>query len=128
MDNSELKGSEDSAFRITSKTPPPQVNGARRWTRDQISLEAVINVLIQRGLCTEEQLLNEETRLRAIRRTVSRMHFQPVRRTSAAGKARRKRHPIKQWAAQRRWARQAGSLLFGWKWRKFKKKEKSSVV
>ncbi len=127
MDNSNKNGSSHGAFRVTSKTsrqtratpPVPQ-----QLARDKISLEAVINVLLQQGMFTEEQLSQEEARLRAVRRTMSNLHFQPVRRTRAARKEKQKKHPLKQWAAQRRWARQIGSFVFGWKWRKFKKKEK----
>ncbi len=91
-------------------------------TKDKISLEAVINVLVQQGLCTEEQLAAEESRLRAIRRTITGLHFVPVN-----VKGRRSQlpehgpHSLRRWASQRRWARKLGTFLFGWKWKKHQK-------
>lgn len=124
MDNSDPDRSVNGVPRANSKhrAPAPQKPFAGRSTRDQISLEAVVNVLVKQGLCTEEQLLTEESRLRAVRRTMTTLHFRPVR-MSRPGK--QKRHPIRRWASQRRWSRQLGTFLFGWKWQKFRKKERS---
>ncbi|MGH7496580.1 MAG: hypothetical protein ACREOO_29875 [bacterium] len=127
MDSSNLNGTQNGAFHKTSKVSQAQPSpkpASEKLTRDRISLEALINVMVQQGFCTEEQLLAEEARLRTVHRTVSNLHFRPVRVSSVPGEKQRK-HPIKKWAAERRWARRLGAFLFGWQWRKFKKKERS---
>lgn len=89
-------------------------------TPDQISLEAVINVLVQRGICTEAELLTEEKRLHAVRQTMAGLAFVPVQ-TKHAGQTHHKEHSaLRHWASQHRWSRRLGSTLFGWKWRKIK--------
>jgi hypothetical protein len=127
MDSSNLNGAQNGAFHTTSKTSQAQPSpkpASGKLTSDKISLEALINVVLQQGLCTEEQLFAEEARLRAVQRTMSNMQFRPVR-VSTAPREIQKKHPVKKWAAERRWARRIGGFLFGWQWRKFKKKERS---
>ena len=128
MDNPEVNGAQNGTFRITSKTSreqPLPKGSTTRLMGDKVTLEALVNVLVQQGLCTEEQLLAEEARLRAVQRTMANLHFKPVRVSHAAPKTTQPKHPVKQWAAQRRWTRLLGSYIFGWKWRKYKKKEKT---
>lgn len=127
MDNSNLNRAQNGTFRVTSKTSQEQEASkpsGRTLTRDKISLEAVIGVLVQQGLCSEAQLLAEETRLRSVQRTMSDLEFRPVRVTTPPHEKKRK-HTFKQWAAERRWARRLFGWLFGWQWRKYKKKERS---
>jgi len=130
MDHPRRNGAHHGVFRVTTRaTPQPAARPATaaHITRDKISLEAIVNVMVQQGLCSEEQLLAEEERLRAVKQTVSNLHFQPVRRKKGAAAGKPKKNPLKRWASQRRWTRQVGSLLFGWRWRKYKKKERSGL-
>ena len=98
---------------------------------EQISLEAVINVLIKRGICTETELFAEENRLRTSglwtsEENMASTPFAPVRTYSE----RDGRHheydtnPLRRWAAKRPWSRRLGSLLFGWKWHRKKRDQK----
>jgi hypothetical protein len=45
---------------------------------DQVSLETVIEVLLQGGLCTEAELLAAENRRRSLRETDTKFNFTPV--------------------------------------------------
>ncbi|MDZ7268057.1 MAG: hypothetical protein ONB48_09845 [candidate division KSB1 bacterium] len=92
-------------------------------TQDQLSLEAVINVLVQKGLCTEAELLKEEARLRAVRQTLAGLRFTPVQ-TRHQGRDHgheHHHHLLRRLASRYRWSRKLGTRLFGWRWRKIKR-------
>jgi len=90
-------------------------------TPDQVSLEAVINVLVQKGLCTEAELLKEQARLRAVRDTVAGLRFTPVQTQRAGEGHSHNHHLLRKWASHYRWSRKLGTRLFGWKWKKMKR-------
>ena len=128
MDNHDFRPVQNGKLHSTTaatngKSASPK-SDTGRLAGGKISLEAVINVLVQKGLCTEEQLRAEEARLRAVQHTMAHLHFKPVRVTRKSPRPASK-HSLKRWAAQRRWARKLGSILFGWRFQKYKKKERS---
>ncbi len=127
MDNSDFRAAQDGKSPAAKRESfATSKNAAGRLRRDSVSLEALINVLVQQGLCTEEQLLAEEARLRAVQSTMANLqHFKPVRVPPALAGGKQKKHPLRTWASQRRWTRQLGTILFGWRWHKYKKKERS---
>lgn len=90
-------------------------------TQDQLSLEAVINVLVQKGLCTEAELLQEEARLRAVRSTLAGLQFTPVQTMRKGESPSHDHHVLRKWASRYRWSRKLGARLFGWKWKKMKR-------
>jgi len=95
-------------------------------TLEHVSLEAVINVLIQRGICTEAELLAEENRLRSLGVPAQEERLESVRFTPVQTYSQRYQYeprdnkPLRRWAAKRAWTRKLGSLLFGWKWHRKK--------
>jgi hypothetical protein len=102
---------------------------------DQVSMEALINVLIKRGLCTENELLAEENRLHARRDTAPRLNFTPVQIQRESYEHvqiqhesyEHKRHDnnrLRRWASKRQWSRKLGTLLCGWKWHRKKRDPK----
>ena len=91
---------------------------------EQVSLETVIRVLVQRGLCTEAELLAEENRRRSLREPVTSFNnnFTPVQ----IHRHRRRRHdsnPLRRWASQYAWSRKLGTSLLGWKWHRKKNEQ-----
>jgi hypothetical protein len=95
-------------------------------TLEHLSLEAVINVLIQRGICTEAELLAEENRLRSLgvpaAEPLESVRFTPVQTYSHRYQYEpRDSNSLRRWAAKRAWTRKLGSLLFGWKWHRKKR-------
>ncbi len=113
-----------NAVRTGAAAPPPAADFAETGanTVARVSMEALINVLIKRGLCTENELLAEEDRLQARRETVSRFNFTPVQieRESYEHK-RHDNNRLRRWASKRQWSRKLGTLLFGWKWHRKKR-------
>jgi len=102
----------------TQKTGP---TGQKTLTRDRISTEALVNVLVQQGICTEDELIAEEGRLQTERRAKAGAVFTPVQIVRSGRRHSHSHNPVKKWASKRRWARRLGTLLLGWKWRKVKK-------
>ena len=110
----------------TAAAPPPAADFAELGSNsvDRVSLEALINVLIKRGLCTEDELLAEENRLHARRETAPRLNFTPVQtQREIYEHQRHDSHRLRRWASQRHWSRRLGTLLFGWKWHRRKKEQ-----
>ena len=108
---------------------------------EQVSLAAVIQVLIKRGICTEAELLAEENRLRTPELRTSDFRprtsedanaatdFMPVQTHSERLERHRHRHEdgnrLRSWAAKYNWSRKLGGFLFGWKWHRKKSEQKS---
>lgn len=117
-----------------------QSNPNRRESQDdgvnsleQVSLAAVIQVLIQRGICTEAELLAEQNRLETLdfgpRTVEAATDFTPVQTHSERLERHRHRHEdgnrLRSWAAQYAWSRKLGGLLFRWKWHRKKSEQKT---
>ena len=91
---------------------------------DIISLETVVNVLVNKGLCTPEELFEEEQARRHYNRQVkdiSLVQTEPGSITHKSKKSRRhKQNWLKRKMSKRRWTRNLGTRLFGWRWKKVK--------
>jgi hypothetical protein len=125
---------EDEEAMIDNAHIPPRLEGEQgvksdsSWRKppdtginkiDQVSLEAVIQILIKHGICTEAELFAEENRLRPSETIHESTPFAPVQIHSE-----RHRHAdgnrLRRWAAKRHWTRRLGTILFGWKWHRKK--------
>jgi len=99
---------------------------------EQVSLAAVIHVLIQRGVCTEDELLTAQNRLETLdcgpRAVEAATYFTPVQ-THSERERHRHRHAdgnrLRSWAAKYSWSRKLGESIFGWKWHRKKSAQKS---
>lgn len=90
---------------------------------DIISVETVVNVLVQKGICTAEELFEEERRRREYSKQYREIKIvQPpidpeqLRREEL----RKKQNWLKRKVSKRRWSRHLGTRLFGWQWKKVK--------
>jgi hypothetical protein len=88
---------------------------------ERISVEAIVAVLVRKGLCSETELIEEEAR----RLQGSRFDDSHYVRIGAvemdAGHWDRPQHPLRRVFAKYRWSRRLGTALFGWKWKKLRK-------
>lgn len=92
---------------------------------DVVSLQSIVNVLIRKGICTPEELYEEEQRRRHEAEAVP----APVVRTTSTrkpdnGYQKRKSSWIKRKMSKHRWSRRLGTMLFGWEWKKVKSNKK----
>ncbi len=85
---------------------------------DIISLETIVHVLVNKGLCTREELLACEKNVQKQRPVNHQNSYINIKNNHDRG-----RFPdLKRSMSRHRWSRRLGTLLFGWKWKKVKKK------
>ncbi len=94
---------------------------------DVVSLETVVNVLIRKGVCTPDELFEEERKRREYQTNVKDISVVRTESTSKQvdsrqdGKSRRKKQTwLKGKMSQKRWTRRVATSLFGWEWKKVK--------
>lgn len=86
-----------------------------------ISVEALVNVMLRKGLCTEAELLDEERRHRGDDGQGDSQYVRIGGSTRKAENWSRPQHPLRRIFSKYRWSRHLGSALFGWKWKKLKR-------
>jgi hypothetical protein len=95
-----------------SGSRPQPVDGA-------VSISAIVNVMVRKGLCSEAELLQEEHRLRAASRPDD-SHYVRIENPEASAWDR-PQHPLRKALSKFRWSRRLGTALFGWRWKKLKR-------
>ncbi len=90
---------------------------------DIVSLETVVNVLVEKGICTAEELFEEERRRREYGKKFKEVKVvqtptDPLQHERE--KLRKKQNWLKRKMSKRRWSRHLGTRLFGWQWKKVK--------
>lgn len=100
---------------------------------DVISVQTIVKVLIDKGICTYDELFEEEKRYQEFKASVKDL---PVVQTDQDTQRRSRSHDkdngyrtrnmswLKRKLSKRRWTRRLGTKLFGWKWKKNKREEK----
>ena len=118
----EQSDSKEQENRVTLTTPD-QVSSLA----DIVSLETVVNVLVRKGLCTPDELFEEERKRREYQAKVKDISLvtteSPSKKANSRknGKSRRKKQTwLKGKMSQKRWSRRVATSLFGWEWKKVK--------
>lgn len=96
-----------------------------------VSKEALIQVLLHKGVCTADELLEAEHRMRETAAAPSDGEYVRITDPPAPDQSsdwNRPQHPMRRYFAKYRWSRRVGTLLFGWKWKKVKKRERKLEV
>lgn len=89
---------------------------------DLISVETVVNVLLRKGVCSEEELLAEERRHRDSEGQFYKVQYLSVdEHGHKAGRWGRPQHPLRKMFSKFRWTRRLGTAIFGWKWKKVRR-------
>ncbi len=95
---------------------------------DLVSLEALVNVLIRNGICTAEELFEEE---RTRRLYLSSVKDISIVKTDGSADSHQgfstkgNRSWLKREMSKRRWTRKLGATFFGWEWKKVRNKRNS---
>ncbi|MFQ5650307.1 MAG: hypothetical protein ACE5IY_10235 [bacterium] len=89
-----------------------------------VSLETVVNILIRKGICTPDELYEEEQKRR---KEMLSTRPTPVVHTGRQAHShgngtnhRRTSSWLKRKMSKRRWTRRLGTRIFGWEWKKVK--------
>lgn len=106
-----------------------------------VSLQALIEALVAKGVVTPEELSRFELEHRkklheqhqreqpsndSGRRTVN-YHYYSISTQSSRSSSSSRLRWLKRKMSKRRWTRRLGTLLFGWKWKKISKEKKNNV-
>jgi len=98
---------------------------------DLVSLEALVNVLIRNGICTAEELFEEERTRRLYLSSVkdiSIVQTDGSADSNQGSSAKRNRSWLKRKMSKRRWTRKLGAVFLGWEWRKVKAQDNKGVM
>ncbi len=90
---------------------------------DLISLETVVNVLVRKGICTSEELFEEEKKQKMYKDQVKNVSIAHTKKSEHQENGRPHKHQsswLKRKMSKRRWSRTLGTALFGWKCKKVK--------
>lgn len=91
---------------------------------DLVSLESVVNILIRKGLCTPEELYQEEQKRRREFEETQDVPLVQTNREAHGGAngapPNSKSSWLKRLMVKRRWTRRLATYLFGWEWKKVK--------
>lgn len=85
---------------------------------DVISLETMVHILVSKGICTAEELFMLEGHVQELNHKNGNKNFMPIQNQRDRGKF----PALKRAMSNYHWSRRLGTLLFGWKWKKVKKK------
>lgn len=98
---------------------------------DLVSLESLINVLIRNGICTAEELFEEEQSRRLYLNSTkdsSLVRIGDSEQRQKSSSAQRNRSWLRRKMSRRKWTRKLGSLLFGWEWRKIRNNKRALPI
>lgn len=86
---------------------------------DVISLVTLVHMMVNKGICTSEELFVLEGRVQELSQKEKKNNFIQIQNHYDRG-----RFPgLKRVMSKHRWSRRIGTLLFGWKWKKVKKNQ-----
>lgn len=84
---------------------------------DVISLETIVHVLVNKGICSADELFALESNIQHASHSTATNQIVNIHNQYDRG-----RFPeLKRAMSKHRWSRRLGSFLFGWKWKKVKK-------
>ena len=118
MENSKSNQSDDYQNEQPEKGSE---NSENPVAADLVSLEALVNVLIRNGICTADELFEEEQTRRLYLNSVKDISI--VKTDGSAdsherSSDKRNRGWLKHKMSKRRWTRKLAAVFFGWEWKK----------
>lgn len=96
-------------------------NGNARYVpnADVISLETIVHMIVNKGICTAEELFLLEGHVQDLNQKDTTNHFVNIQNHYERGRF----SALKRLMSKYRWSRHLGTIFFGWKWKKIKKKQ-----
>lgn len=86
---------------------------------DVISLETVVYMMVNKKICTAEELFTLEGRVQELNQQDNKNNFVNIQNHYDRGRL----PGLKRFMSKHHWSRRLGTLLFGWKWKKIKKNQ-----
>ena len=118
MENSKSNQSDDYQNEQPEKGSE---NSENPVAADLVSLEALVNVLIRNGICTADELFEEEQTRRLYLNSVKDISIVKTDGSADSHQRfsdKRNRGWLKRKMSKRRWTRKRAAVFFGWEWKK----------
>jgi len=118
MENSKSNQSDDYQNEQPEKGSE---NSENPVAADLVSLEALVNVLIRNGICTADELFEEEQTRRLYLNSVKDISIVKTDGSADSHQGssdKSNRSWLKRKMSKRRWTRKLAAILFGWEWKK----------
>jgi len=118
MENSKSNQSDNYQNEQPEKGPE---NSENPVAADLVSLEALVNVLIRNGICTAEELFEEEQAQRLYLNSVKDISLVKTDGSADSHQGssdKSNRSWLKHKMSKRRWTRKLAAILLGWEWKK----------
>ena len=84
---------------------------------DVISLETIVHMMVNKGICTADELFMLEGNVQELNSNDKKSQFVKIQNNFDRGRF----SGLKKNMSKHSWSRKLGTMLFGWKWKKVKK-------
>jgi len=84
---------------------------------DVISLETIVHMMVNKGICTADELFMLEGNVQELNSNDKKSQFVKIQTNFDRGRF----SGLKKTMSKHSWSRKLGTMLFGWKWKKVKK-------
>lgn len=84
---------------------------------DVISLETIVHMMVNKGICTADELFMLEGNVQELNSNDKKSQFVKIQNNFDRGRF----SGLKKTMSKHSWSRKLGTMLFGWKWKKVKK-------
>jgi hypothetical protein len=84
---------------------------------DVISLETIVHMMVNKGICTADELFMLEGNVQEKNSNDNKSQFVKIQNNFDRGRF----SGFKKTMSKHSWSRKLGTMLFGWKWKKVKK-------
>jgi hypothetical protein len=84
---------------------------------DVISLETIVHMMVNKGVCTADELFMLEGNVQELNNADKKTQFVKIQSNFDRGHF----SGLKKTMSKHSWSRKLGTMLFGWKWKKVKK-------
>lgn len=85
---------------------------------DSISVETIVNILVQKGICSVEEIFRLEGQIRDRQQTSHQAEYFRIKQQSEVVSHETKHRWLRRFFIKYHWTRRLGTMLFGWRWKK----------
>lgn len=93
---------------------------------DSISVETIVNILVQKRICSVEELFRLEGQIREKQQVSQQAEYYRIKQQSELVSHETKHRWLRRLFIKYHWTRRLGTILFGWRWKKVRQSSQGS--
>jgi hypothetical protein len=93
---------------------------------DSISVETIVNILVQKKICSVEELFRLEGQIREKQQVSHQTEYYRIKQQSEVVSNETKHRWLRRFFIKYHWTRKLGTMLFGWRWKKVRQSPQGS--